>query len=83
MSLPVDQRSASVKIHEVEFLRRYWTALQCNVLSFEINKLFKISNSVAQYTYIALPTDLPVMSLKPTGVFKKLFTAFTFFIISF
>lgn len=38
MSLPADQRSASVKIHSVEFLRRYWTALQCNVLSFEINK---------------------------------------------
>lgn len=38
MSLPVDQRSANVKIHSVEFLRRYWTALQCKVLSFEINK---------------------------------------------
>lgn len=38
MSLPADQRSASVNIHEVEFLRRYWAALQCKVLSFEINK---------------------------------------------
>lgn len=38
MSLPVDQRSANVKIHEVQFLRRYWTAPQCKVLSFEINK---------------------------------------------
>lgn len=44
MSLPADQRSASVKIHEVEFLRRYWTALQCNVLSFEIKQRLKFTH---------------------------------------
>lgn len=75
MSLPADQRSASVKIHEVQFLRSNWTALQCNVLSFEINKDWnlqfeKLIKTVIRYTFFnisiarcPIPTSLPLFTV--------------------
>lgn len=69
MSLPANQRSANAKIHSVEFLRRYWTALQCIVLSFETKIEIYTFNILQRSANIALPTDLPVMGWKPTGVF--------------